>query len=127
MSSTERSITCLRLLESGIEAWNQWRANHPDAVCDLVGQTLTHGYFFEGNFSQMDLSGVNFQRACLIGADFSGADLTGADLTGAYISDANFCGANLSHANFTGANLERADLRRAHLLHTQLPDNDLAA
>ena len=121
-------MTHLDLLESGIEHWNQWRLevkDNPDEPCDLSGQNLSRGYFFEGDFSGIVLKGANLKRACLIGADLSGADLTNADLTGAYLGDANLYGANLSNANFTKANLERANLQAANLFGTQFTDADI--
>lgn len=117
----------LILLKNGIEAWNQWRSRHPDHLCDLSGQDLSGGYFFGGNFSQMNLSGVNLRQACLIGADFRGADLTRADLTGAYLAEATFYGANLSYADLSGANLDCADLRRVNLLRTQIVHADISS
>ncbi|NJM99565.1 MAG: hypothetical protein HC800_22645 [Phormidesmis sp. RL_2_1] len=35
----------LTLLQSGIDNWNQWRAEHPDIPCSLAEQDLSHGYF----------------------------------------------------------------------------------
>ncbi len=121
-------MTHLDLLKSGIEHWNQWRLETKDSSnepCDLSGQNLSQGYFFEGDFSGINLKGANLKRACLIGADLSGADLTNADLTGAYLGDANLYGANLSNANFTKANLERANLQTANLFGTQFADADI--
>ncbi len=112
-------------LENGIDSWNRWRLKHAEVSCQLAGEDLSHGYFFEGNFRCANLKGVNFQRACLIGADLSGADLSGADLSGAYLGDANLYGANLSHANLTQANLDRADLRCANLLGTRIAEADI--
>ncbi len=115
----------LTLLKSGIERWNQRRAGQLTQSYSLAGQDLSDGYFFEGDFRGVDLSGANLRRACLIGADFRGANLSGADLSGAYLSDATLCGANLSDANLTGANLERADLREANLLNAQIADTNI--
>lgn len=115
----------LILLKNGVEAWNQRRSRHPDESCNLTGQDLSGGYFYGGNFSQVNLSGANLRQACLIGADFRGADLTGADLTGAYLAEATFYGANLSYADLSGANLDCADLRRVNLLRTQIVHADI--
>ncbi|MEL6603018.1 MAG: pentapeptide repeat-containing protein [Cyanobacteria bacterium J06614_10] len=115
----------LALLEQGIERWNQWRASHPDAPCSLEGQDLSHGYFFEGDFRNVNLRGANLQRACLVGADFRGADLSNADLSGAYLGDANLHGANLLNTDLSKAKLERADMRRANLIGTRLEEADI--
>ena len=114
-------------LKNGIEGWNRWRLSHAEVICDLAGEDLSHGYFFEGDFSQANLRGASLQRACLIGADLRSADLSGADLTGAYLGDADLGGANLSYANLTNANLDRANLRGANLLGTQIAEADIPA
>lgn len=108
------------LLEEGIECWNQWRAAAPHRPCDLEGEYLPRGYFYEGNFSGVNLKRADLRRACLIGADLRWANLQGADLRGAYLDEANLYGANLTDANLTGASLERADLRRVHLMGAQV-------
>lgn len=123
--STMTLSTLLKNKENGIESWNQWRRHYPELICDLAGENLSHGYFFEGDFYQVNLKGANLQRACLIGADLRGADLSGADLTGAYLGDADLYGANLSYANLSKANLDRADLRCANLLGTQIVEADI--
>lgn len=110
----------ISLLKESIERWNQWRSEHPTKPCNLEGEDLSEGYFFEGDFSGVNLRGAKLRRACLIGADLRWADLTGADLSGAYLGEANLYGASLDKADFTGASLERVDLRRARGLSSQL-------
>lgn len=112
------------LIEDGVDSWNQWRAANPHRPCRLEGQDLSGGYFFEGDFSGVNLRGANLQRACLIGADLRWADLRGANLSGAYLDEANFYGANLNDATFTGASLERVNLRRVHWLGKQMSDRE---
>ena len=112
------------LLEGSVERWNRWRAENPHEPCSLEGKDLSKGYFYEGDFSGVNLRGANLQRACLIGADFRWADLRGANLSGAYLDEANFYGANLNEAAFAGASLERASLLRVHWLGQQVADVD---
>ncbi|MGB3293627.1 MAG: pentapeptide repeat-containing protein [Phormidesmis sp.] len=109
----------LTLLKSGIADWNQWRAKHPKASCNLAGQDLSGGYFFEGNFRRVNLQGANLRRACFIGADLRDANLSHTDLSGAYLGDANLQGANLSHANCEGTNLTRVNLQQTNLQGTR--------
>ncbi|MEM9089636.1 MAG: pentapeptide repeat-containing protein [Cyanobacteria bacterium P01_F01_bin.53] len=116
-------MSLISLLQESIERWNQWRSEHPNKPCNLEGEDLSEGYFFEGDFSGVNLRGANLRRACLIGADLRWADLTGADLTGAYLGEANLYGASLDKADFTGASLERVDLRRVRGLSPQLAYN----
>jgi uncharacterized protein YjbI with pentapeptide repeats len=95
----------LKILEQGVEVWNQWRKKHLDEKINLRGENL------EGaNLSRANLSRVDLQRAELIGANLSGADLC----------DAVLQGAKLDRANLNGANLERADLRGADLIQITL-------
>ncbi len=109
----------LARLKSGIANWNQWREKHPKESCDLVGQDLSGGYFFEGNFQGVSFKGAILKRACFIGADLREADLSHADLRGAYLGDANLRGADLSHANCEGTNLARVDLQHTNLQGTR--------
>lgn len=118
--------TSLEILEQGIEQWNQWRAGQSAVSCSLADQDLSHGYFFEGDFRNVDLSRANLRRACLVGADFRGANLSDADFTGAYLADANFQGANLNNADLSKAQLDRADMRWANLTGTRLKEADIS-
>ena len=115
----------LNLLKNDVEGWNRWRLSHAEVICDLAGEDLSHGYFFEGNFNRANLKGAILRRACLPHSDLRSADLSGADLTGAYLGDADLGGANLSHANLTDANLDRANLQGANLLGTQIAAADI--
>ena len=88
-----------KLLE-GIEAWNAWRARHPDVVPDLAGADLKQANLRHADFHQADLSGADLRRASLRHADFSGANLEGANLFGADYYDASFKDANLTRVRF---------------------------
>ncbi len=120
-----QTMNAIKLLTEGsVDRWNHWRAENPYTPCILEGKDLSKGYFYEGDFSGVNLRGANLQRACLIGADFRWADLRGADFSGAYLDEANFYGANLNEATFAGATLERANLLRVHWLGQQVADAD---
>ena len=103
-------MSSLGLLKQDILLWNQWRAMHDGEPCPLPRQNLSNGYFFEGNFSNVDLSGTVFTGACLVGANFQGANLQDANLQNANLQGANFQGANLRGANLKGAYLDKANL-----------------
>ena len=90
----------LNILKQGVEAWNQWRKEHPDIRADLR----------DANLRGANLRGANLTRATLYNADLTGADLTGAD-----IRDANFTGANLSFATLFTVHFRDADLTGADL------------
>mgnify|MGYP001791600527 CR=1 FL=1 len=103
----------LAILQSGIDHWNRWRAKQGHKPCSLAGQDLSAGYYFEGDFGNVDLQGANLQKSCLIGANFKNADLTNVNLTNAYIDRANFEGAILCGIDFTGTNISNSNLRQA--------------
>jgi len=103
----------LTILHSGIEHWNRWRAEQNNKPCSLAGQDLSCGYYFEGDFRNVDLRGANLQKSCLIGANFKGANLTNVNLTNAYVDRAEFEGAVLGGIDLTGTNLTNTNLRQA--------------
>ena len=100
----------LELIEQGVDAWNQWRSEHPDDLPDLES-----AYLFEKSLPGINLRGANLSRACLIGTNLAGADLTDANLSGIYASNANFQDANLAGADIRDGNLIEANLARANL------------
>lgn len=107
------AIDYLELIEQGVDAWNQWRVEHPDEYPELAS-----AYLFEKSLQGINLRNANLSRACLIGANLAGADLTEANLSGVYANNADLQGAclaaaNLHDGNFIEANLTRADLSDA--------------
>jgi TIR domain-containing protein/pentapeptide repeat protein len=105
----------LTILQQGIQAWNQWRQEHPDTRPELAGAQL----------SGVNLQGVNLQGANLSRANLSMADLSNADLGGADLRWANMTGANLQGANLSKASLTNARLIDTTLTNTQLRNSDL--
>jgi len=133
-----------KLLE-GVETWNQWRAENPDIVPDLIGIKLygadlsvaaiiKHNFdwsgFEENCFDKehyisaflfyRNLAGPVPFRVNFCGVDFSDADLRNtdfrwADLFKANLEGANLCGANLGAANLVEANFSKSNLSRANL------------
>ena len=97
-------------LRAGVQKWNAWRAENPDARPDLKGADLSGA-----DLTRADLTGADLTRAVLRHAHLSGAVLTGANLMFANLSGANLSGANLSGANLSGAHLSGGHLRHAHL------------
>jgi uncharacterized protein YjbI with pentapeptide repeats len=114
----------LRILkEEGVQAWNEWREQRPEAL--LSEPYLGQPRFSEANLRGADFRGVNLKGANLTeahlrwaylrDADLSGAYLREADLSAADLRHADLSGANLWNANLSGADLREADLRKAHL------------
>lgn len=63
----------LAILSQGVEAWNDWRKQNPDAKVNLRGQSFKGKNLSKVNFSHADIQGANFTHAKLIGANFNGA------------------------------------------------------
>jgi hypothetical protein len=113
------------LLYESVEAWNEWRCEHPGEKPILAGEDL----------SEMNLTGVNLSEADLTDADIFQADLSEANLKMAVLRKADLASSNLRgaalykadlgeacliEANLTGASLAAADLRGADLRGTKL-------
>lgn len=102
---TDKDYLVEKLL-SGVETWNQWRAEHP-----TLGRLNLTGV----NLSGANLSGVDLSEASLSEANLSGANLSEAKLYAACLSEANLSRANLSFAVLNGALFTLADLSGASL------------
>ena len=136
----------LAKLKEGVEAWNQWRIDHPEVKRpDLSGASLGSADLRSANLRNVTLYGANLSNANLSNANLSGADLhetnlfrailnmallsetnlTSANLHGADLSDADLIRANLRWINLHNAYLARADLRGADLIRADLLNADL--
>lgn len=145
----------LAILEQGVEVWNTWRREHPEAEIDLTGANLSEAYLSAVDFSRVDLNGadiayawfsdavfkdanlsnVEARQANFMNADLSGAILRGATLASAFmpkvlLHKADLSGANLNRANledtdFSGATMQGTLLREATLFRASLRDADL--
>jgi len=140
----------LDILMQGVEAWNQWREEHPDIRPDLSGAMLQRAYLFRANLSEADLSRADLSMALLIEANLKQANLeetklfqanlavanlSGTDLRKsmpfrADFGEATLCGADfrkviLYGVNFRWANLSGADLSEADLTSAILADANL--
>ncbi|NEQ50738.1 MAG: toll/interleukin-1 receptor domain-containing protein [Leptolyngbya sp. SIO3F4] len=110
----------LERLKQGVEEWNRWYKNTPEALPKLMGPNfvgpLTHGADLNGaELNKAELTGAYLVGAQLIGANLNNAILFNANLTGANLSEANLSGVNLSEANLSGVNLQGANLFNANL------------
>lgn len=134
--------THLELLHQGVDAWNAWRAAHPElqpdlSGADLSGLELAGAYLVHADLRGADLRGTNLNRAKLAAADLrgttrlDGANLYRAILSSARLEDAVLDAAALREAQLngtllTGASLRGADLRGAFLTRAELSGADLA-
>ena len=110
----------LRILKSGVENWNRWRAENKEIVPNLENASL-----FRAELFQVNLNGVNLNRANLYMANLQEANLSNAYLILANLQEANLREANLSGANLTDANLVSALLIKANLYQAELSSADL--
>ena len=85
----------LALLRESVDAFNQYRAGHPDAAVSLF---------------EADLSFSNLQHVNLEGADLRRCRLEGCNLSGARLDGAQMELANLRAATLTGASLRGVTL-----------------
>jgi uncharacterized protein YjbI with pentapeptide repeats len=116
----------LALLRQGVEAWNEWKAQHPEIRPNLSFAT-GKGLTIKGaKLSGVDLSRTNLSRADLSKADLIGANLSEAYLSEAYLSEADLIGANLTSADLSGADLIGANLIGANLSRAYLSGADLS-
>jgi hypothetical protein len=110
----------LKILQRGVEIWNQWRKDNPEIIPDLSEAELNTAKLSAVNLSRANLSladllGANFSRADLSNANLGMANLTNAIIIGADLSEADLDRANLRWANLVGANLEGANLSWTNL------------
>ncbi len=104
----------------GVEAWNQWRKQHPEIQPDLSFICLRAARSVDDYLRSdgADLRGAYLRRADLSHSNLSSARLKGADLTETRLLDANLSHTDLregclSHASLSGTCPSGADLRRA--------------
>jgi len=138
----------LKILRSGVAAWNQWRSatsvtrNIVDlSRADLKNADLTGANLIAANLNAANLSGASLSRANLIGADLSGVNLIGVNLIdaklgrtnlrgaylrGAYLGFTDLTDADLSGADLTGANLFVCLINRTRLKDTNLKSSHVA-
>jgi len=110
----------LDILKKGVNTWNKWREDNPDAKPDLTEATLQGANLREVNFQGVLLEDANLQRANLREANLQEANLRKANLKRANLTEANLKRAYLFNANLRGAFLTRADLQEAYLFNANL-------
>ncbi|HWT00033.1 MAG TPA: toll/interleukin-1 receptor domain-containing protein [Pyrinomonadaceae bacterium] len=115
----------LKIIEQGIDVWNDWRTKNPEIIVDLSGADLFKLDLFPRRRAPANLSNVNLSEALLMHANLHGADLRGANLTKANLGEANLDAAQLNQAVLSGsylvgANFTNAELRGAELTGAML-------
>jgi hypothetical protein len=107
----------LGLLKRGVEAWNAWRAQHPDVTIDLTGADLADANLQSAHLNHAQLDGADLTKARLFGAQLVGAKLNAARLVDADLGWANLSEASLLTADLSGADLNSALLSGANVAH----------
>ncbi|HVB22311.1 MAG TPA: pentapeptide repeat-containing protein [Ktedonobacteraceae bacterium] len=128
----------LAILKQGVEAWNQWRQEHPEIEPDLSEADLRKAFLNIVNFRRTKLWKTDLSDTFLIEADLRETDLretrfqdditpilTGASLIGANLSKADLTGADLSHTNIIRADLSEAILDKARFFKQLIPETTL--
>jgi uncharacterized protein YjbI with pentapeptide repeats len=135
----------LEIINRGINAWNCWRADHPEIVPDLsclgfAPENTLGARLIEATGSKHkipwnklnaiplhgpNLRGIDLRGARLSKADLSGADFRGADLREATLREATLVRVNLFKTNGVGADLRNADLRAGSFVKACFDNADL--
>lgn len=118
----------LRLLRGGpegIDKWNHWRSENPNAEIPDLKQADLGGVHLEGaNLANINLERANLFQAHLEKAVLRKAHLEGACLFGAYLEKADLSEAHLEGSELLDADLRNANLFNAHLERANLGDAD---
>jgi Pentapeptide repeats (8 copies) len=118
----------IELLRRGPRPWNEWRAENPSILPNLVGISLSIGDRQMGpiNGGPINLAHARLRHAFLRYATLTRADLRGADLADTDLREARLEGADLSGADLSDAVLDGADLSGAKLIGANLCGASLA-
>lgn len=115
----------VKILEKGVNDWNQWREMNPDIKPDLSNHDLRGKKLPSINFSKTNLREAELHEAKFNNADFTGADLSNAQCRwavftnaklisvvaeGVQFNDATMNGADLSNGNFQNCNFQKCNL-----------------
>ena len=72
----------LRILQQGVEAWNQWRRENRGLYPDLSRADLSGADLSRADLSRADLSRADLRRVHLVATNFAEANLTGCRVYG---------------------------------------------
>jgi uncharacterized protein YjbI with pentapeptide repeats len=108
--------THVSIFRQGVQAWNQWRSEHPELIPNLSGEDFSR--LTNTQLKLADLSDTNLSDANLDYAYMKGTILRRAHLNGACCHNATLIEADLTGASLTGARLSRANFYRATCVGT---------
>ncbi len=116
-----------RILDAGVEGWNDWREKNPEIKPDLRSADLSNRDLTGINLADARLKGCNFSNTILSRARMSRAILKKAILTRAKLDDALLDEANLKYATLNESNLIAANLRKAMIYNASLGSANLSS
>lgn len=118
----------LKILERGVDVWNQWLIENPTAEPNLENAVLVGKELSGVNFSNCQLAAAVLAESNLSNADLDGvlmgyaslieANLTNVLLSNSWLISVDFSSANLSGASLTGAEIGYANFHNARLTNT---------
>ena len=108
----------LELLDLGIDYWNRWRIENPEARPRLSAANLTGR-----DLAKLDLHNALLDHTTLTDTLLQRANLSGAVLNKADLTDASLESANLDKASLRECNLERTLLLSSTLVSADLRDS----
>jgi uncharacterized protein YjbI with pentapeptide repeats len=112
----------LAILKKGVEAWNQWRKEHPRVKPDLADADLCRAQIAAARLDRADLTGADLGNTSLSLTGLRGADLSHSCLSGADLGWASLSGSNLKEAILDGADFGGAILGRTVLANVDLSE-----
>ncbi|GCF10553.1 pentapeptide repeat-containing protein [Dictyobacter arantiisoli] len=110
----------LALLQQGVEAWNDWRREHPGIRPDLAHAQLKNMYLSKINLRDASLQGAHLSHMSLVNADLMRADFSGATL-----HEVEFIESLMHRADFHQSDLSGVDLRHTELVYANLTQANL--
>jgi uncharacterized protein YjbI with pentapeptide repeats len=130
MSTNVNLEAAIKLLESSVKDFNEWRMKNLTAKVDISGRNFSsanlEGAFLNGvlangtNFSGANLAKVNLVQAELNAANFNNANLNGALLMYSELKSASFVNSDLTSANLMWVNATAADFSSCKMSRTIL-------
>ncbi len=88
------------------------------------GNNLKNAHIINSDFSNANLTKVNFSSAAIFYSNFSNANLENANLSGARFHASDLTGANLNSAKIVRTNLAYSDLNDARLKNANIKDSN---
>lgn len=115
----------MRILRTGADAWNAWRALHPDTYFSLSDRKIRDMKLPGVNLTGAYLQNTEFHDVDLQGADLSGADLYGTKFLDSQLNGVNFAGSQFFQSHFVNVQLNGANFTEAEMVSVEFADVDL--